>query len=478
MHLRDYIKYDGLGIAELVRKKEITSTEAVDCARQAADLINPKINSLVETFPEALSANTDTSAPFCGVPFVLKDLAVHAKGILYEVGSRLAQGVMFEYDTDLMTRFREAGLRTIARASTPEFGYCATTEPIVNGPTRNPWDLERMPGGSSGATAASVAAGIVPLAHANDGGGSIRIPASCCGLVGLKPSRGRVPAGPDVGEALSGLAVELAVSRTVRDTAALLDAVNGHGVGDPFIITPPERPYLEAMNETPGKLKIAFTTQSWTGGKIDPALKDATVNVAQLCEELGHDVIEASPAFDWQQFFDATVIYWTANIAVLVDLTAAATGRKPDDTTLEATTLACYEHGKKIKAEELLHATGTANHICRTFGAFFEDYDLLLTPTIAVPPQPLGYLNANDKSLDAVAWSRRLFEFTPFTPLFNMTGQPAISLPIARTDSGLPLGMHFAGRLNDETTLIRLAKQFEDAKPWPQLAPLVNELIK
>ena len=215
MHLSEYINYDGLGIAELVSNRDIEQNEAIACAQQATELLNPKINSIIEVFDEPLSGNSSTDAPFYSVPFLIKDLALHAEGVLNEMGSRLTQGLRPPHDTDLMRRFREAGLRTIGRASTPEFGYCPTTEPVVNGPTRNPWDLSRMPGGSSGATAASVAAGIVPLAHANDGGGSIRIPASCCGLFGLKPSRGRVPNGPDAAEPLSGLAVEFVVSRSI-----------------------------------------------------------------------------------------------------------------------------------------------------------------------------------------------------------------------------------------------------------------------
>ena len=232
MHVKEYIDYDGLGIAKLIRDKEITQNEAIACALRAAELLNPEINTIIEIFPEALAGNESTDAPFYGVPFLIKDLALHAEGVLNEMGSRLTQGLRPPHDTDLMRRFREAGLRTIGRASTPEFGYCPTTEPIVNGPSRNPWNLDRMPGGSSGATAASVAAGIVPLAHANDGGGSIRIPAACCGLLGLKPTRGRVPNGPDMAEPLSGLAIEFAVTRTVRDAAHLLDAQADAFLGD------------------------------------------------------------------------------------------------------------------------------------------------------------------------------------------------------------------------------------------------------
>ena len=474
MKLNEYIKYDGLGLAELIRNREVSATEVTDCARQAIDSVNPQINSIIEQFPAPLSANQSPDAPFQGVPFLIKDLALHAKGVLNEFGSRLAQGIRFNHDTELMKRFRTAGLQTMGRTATPEFGYCATTEPIINGPSRNPWDLKRMPGGSSGASSAAVAAGIVPLAHANDGGGSIRIPAACCGLVGLKPTRGRVSPGPDSGEPLSGLAVDFAVTRSVRDAAALLDAVHGHSPGDPYIIAPPQIPYLQQIRNSPQRLKIAYTSTSWSGSEVDADLKSAVEKTAAICEQSGHEITEATPEFDWQDFFQSTVVYWAANLAVIIDMVATATGRKPDETTLEATTLACYRHGKDISAGQLLRAQGTANHICRSVGAFFEEYDLLLTPTTARPALPVGTLNANDASLDALSWSEHVFDFCPFTPLFNTTGQPAISLPLQRTAADLPLGMQFAGRFGDEATLLQLAAQLEEAAPWPRTAPLIQ----
>lgn len=474
MKLTEYISYDGLGLAELIRSREISREEALKCAMEAAELLNPEINTIIELFPEPLAASDDADAPFFGVPFLIKDLALRAKGVLNEMGSRLAQGVRAQHDTDLMKRFRQAGLRTIGRASTPEFGYCPTTEPVVNGPSRNPWDLTRMPGGSSGATAASVAAGIVPLAHANDGGGSIRIPASCCGLVGLKPTRGRVPNGPDSAEPLSGLAVELAVTRTVRDTAALLDAVKGPGVGDPYEIAIPDEAYASSMLKDPDRLKIAWMNEPWSGAEIDTEVKDTIPKTAQLCEALGHQVIEARPALVWEQFLEATVTLWAANLTVFIDYAAMLTGRPVDEDHLEATVLACYREGKQIKAETLLRAQAAANHICRATGRFFQEYDVLLTPTVAQPPLPVGVINANDPDLDARAWSERTFEFCPFTPLFNMTGQPAISLPLQRSSANLPLGVQFAGRYGAEHTLLQLARQLEQAAPWPLNAPLLE----
>ena len=471
----EYITHDGLGLAELIRNGEISRAEALECALDMAELLNPQINTIIELFPEPLAASEDTGAPFSGVPFLIKDLGLRAEGVLNEMGSRLARGIRAQHDTDLMKRFRRAGLRTIGRASTPEFGYCPTTEPVLYGPSRNPWDLARMPGGSSGATAASVAAGIVPLAHANDGGGSIRIPASCCGLVGLKPTRGRVPNGPDSAEPLSGLAVEFAVTRTVRDAAALLDAVKGPGVGDPFEIAIPAEPYASSTQQDPGSLRIAWMNEPWSGAGAHQEVKDTVPKTAQLCEELGHRVTEARPELDWEQFFEATVVLWAANLAVFIDFAAMLTGRPVDEDHLEATVLACYREGKQVKAQTLLMAQATANHICRALGRFFQDYDVLLTPTVAQPPLPLGSINANDPDLDAAAWSARTFNFCPFTPLFNMTGQPAISLPLHRTAGNLPLGVQFAGRYGDEATLLKLARQLEQAAPWPLTAPLLKQ---
>ncbi len=478
MKLREYIACDGLGLARLIHNKEIKQEEALACALQAAELLNPKINTLLEIFPEPLAGSESGTAPFYGVPFIIKDLALHAEGILNEMGSRLTQGLRTPHDTDLMQRFRHAGLRTIARAATPELGYCPTTEALVNGPSCNPWDLTRIPGGSSGATAASVAAGIVPLAHANDGGGSIRIPASCCGLLGLKPSRGRVPCGPDMAEPLSGLAIEFAVTRTVRDAARLLDAVQGPGVGDPFEIAAPAQAYADSSINEPGQLNIAFMVEPWSGTEVDEQVKQACTTTARQCVQLGHRVSEARPEIDWQQFFDATHILWTANIAAMVDHAAMLCDRTVDDTTLEATTLACYHYGKNVKAVEFLQAQAEANQICRTVGQFFQNYDLLLTPATTQPPLPLGVMNANDPELDAVGWSEQVFRYCPYTPLFNMTGQPAISLPLHQSTDKLPIGLQFVGRYGEESTLLQLAAQFEQAHPWPHIAPLINEFLE
>ena len=473
MKVDEYMAHDGVGLTKLVRSGSVSPEELFVCAGKIADAVNPSINAIVERFDQPLDYNRATDAPFAGVPFLIKDLALQAKDVLHEMGSRLCAGYRAPQDTELMTRFRHAGLATIGRASAPEFGYCVTTEPVANGPTRNPWNTDRMPGGSSGATAAAVAAGIVPLAHANDGGGSIRIPAACCGVMGLKPTRGRNPVGPNFGEQLNGWGAEFAVTRSVRDAATLLDAVNGPGIGDPYIIAPPARPYIDEINREPRPLRIAFATRPWSGVDMDPAIVTELERVAELCASLGHEVTDASPALDWDEFFAATITCWTANMVTWIDGAAELVGRQPDASNLEATTLACYRHGQSLHASELLAALDTMNRITRQIGEFFAHHEVFLTPVTSAGPLRLGELDANDATLDAVAWSAKTFAYAPFTPLFNMTGQPAVSLPLCHDANGLPVGAQFAGRFGREDTLLRLARQLEQASPWSLPAPLI-----
>jgi amidase len=472
MKLSEYVAQDGLGLAELVRSREVKTSEVLDCAARMLEAVNPRINAIIERYAEPLAGNEDPAAPFLGVPFVVKDLVLHAAGHKVEMGSRLAKGLVLGHDTDLMARFRRAGLRTVARTTSPEFGYSPTTETVANGPTRNPWDTARSSGGSSGGSGASVAAGIAPLGHANDGGGSIRIPASCNGLVGLKPTRARTPIGPDAAEGLNGLGVEFAVTRTVRDCAALLDAVQGAGIGDPYVAPTPVGTYVDATRRAPRPLRIALMDTAWSGAKTDAEVLAGVRAVARECTELGHTVSEAAPPLDWDQFVATTMVFWTANLAAWLDGIANALGRKIDASTVEATTLACYRHGHTLKATDLLHAMDRYNGIRREVGAFFERYDVLLTPTLPTPPAPIGTLNSNDATLGAEGWTRKVFEYTPFTPVFNTTGQPAISLPLARSAQGVPLGMQFVGRFGEEDVLLNLAAQFERAMPWPQVSPL------
>ena len=474
MSPEEYVSADGTELASLVNRGSVTASELHEVACQIATVVDSEINAILELFEEPLAYTEDRNAPFFGVPFLIKDLALQAEGVRHEMGSRLASGYRAPCDTDLMQRFRQAGLATIGRTAAPEFGYCVTTEPLVNGPTRNPWALDRMPGGSSGASAAAVAAGIVPLAHANDGGGSIRIPAACCGLVGLKPTRGRTPVGPYFGEQLNGWGAEFAVTRTVRDAARLLNAVQGPGIGDPYVISPPSERYTDAIARPPRRLRIAYSTEPWNDVPIDSDVRSEIFRVAELCDDLGHDVIETSPELEWAEFFDMTVTCWTANMTLWIDGAAELTGRNPGEDTLEATTLACYRFGKELRADQLLRALDTMNRISRSVAPFFIDHDVLMTPTTAAPALPLGTLNANDSELDAIGWSKMTFDYAPFTPLFNMTGQPAVSLPLGRARDGLPIGIQVAGRFGREDILLSLARQLEQANPWALVAPLFD----
>jgi amidase len=472
--LDDYTSHDGLGLAELVARKEVTPDELAAAAFEAVAKINPRINAVLQTLPKEAAAEIRAGlphGPFTGVPFMIKELVLHAKGVRADSGSKFAQGFVPSADTELMARFRRAGLVLAGTTQTPEFGYNPTTETRAFGPVHNPWDLGRSAGGSSGGSGAAVAARIVPVAHANDGGGSIRIPASCNGLVGLKPSRDRIPSGPDYGDLLCGLACEFVLSRSVRDAAAMLDAVAGPDTGAPGHPVPPARPYREQIATAPGRLRIAWTATPASGAKVDPECEKALHETVRLLESLGHTLVEDRPRYDWDAFLENVHVIWTAFTVSSIDGAAAALQRKPGPDNLEAVTLACYEDGKSYSAADLVNAMAHGNLVSRQVGAFFENVDLLLTPTLARLPAPLGELNQDRKGMSAMEWTRQVFSYSPFTPLFNTTGQPAISLPLHWSAGGLPVGVQLAGRFGDEATLLRLAAQLEQARPWAAKRP-------
>jgi amidase len=470
----DYASRDGLGLAELVARKEVTPQELVDAALQAVERLNPRLNAVLQTLPEEARREVGKGlpqGPFRGVPFVIKELVLHAKGVRCDQGCKLAQGFVPNADTELMARFRRAGLVLVGTTQTPELGYNPTTETTLFGPVHNPWLQGHSAGGSSGGSGAAVAARIVPLAHANDGGGSIRIPASCNGLVGLKPSRDRIPTGPDYADPLCGLAIEFAVTRTVRDAAALLDCVGGADVGAPSLPVPPARPYREEVGANPGKLRIAWTVTPPSGEKIHPECEKAVHETVKVLQDAGHTLIEDRPRFDWDEFLERVHVIWTVFNVLSADTVAQAMGRKPGPDNLEAVTWACYEDGKRYSALDLLNSMAHGNTICRTVGAFFQNYDALLTPTLAQPPARHGVVNQNKKGMTAMEWTRQVFSYCPFTPLFNTTGQPAISLPLHWSEQGLPIGVQIAARLGDEAMLFRLASQLEQARPWKERRP-------
>lgn len=475
----EYARNDALGLAELVRKREVSAAEMAAAAHQAIERANPHLNAVLQVLdPQLAPANTSNGA-FHGVPLLIKELVLHAANIRCDMGSRLAQGVTAPHDTELMARFRRAGFCLVGTTQTPELGYSPTTECTLFGAVRNPWDRRRSAGGSSGGSAAAVAAGIVPIAHANDGGGSIRIPAACNGLVGLKPSRDRIPTGPDYADPLCGFGVEFAVTKSVRDAAALLDAVAGADVGAPGRPIPPEASYLELLQRPPGCLRIAWSSTANSGEQVAPECVQAVVNTVSLLESLGHTVVEAAPSYDWDLFLWHTHVIWTSFLASSVKVLSEMTERKPENGFLEAATMACYLEGQSFKAVDLLDAMALGNMFSRQLGGFFAQYDILLTPTLARLPAPLGEIDQNRSGMKAMDWTRQVFGYAPFTGIFNTTGQPAISLPLHWTDAGVPVGVQLAGRFGDEASLLSLAGQLEQARPWMgRLNELSDRLLR
>jgi amidase len=476
MRLDEYTQYDATGLSELIRSGDVSPTDLGAAFLAAVERVNPELNAVIETFPDrAVSAfgKLAADAPFAGVPFLIKDIGATERGTRCECGSRLAAGYVAPADTDLTRQWRAAGLNILGRTTTPELGFSCTTESVLYGPTCNPWDSTRMTGGSSGGSAAAVASGIVPIAHANDAGGSIRNPSSCCGLVGLKPTRGRTTPGPGSAEIQSGLAIEHAVSRTLRDSAALLDATQGRGIGDPFTIAPPPRPFVEELGFEPGRLRIAFTTRTWTDDPVDPEYRGKVEETAKLCESLGHHVEERRPEFDAGALARANIQVKAASNAAFVDYLAAATGRLPGEETLEPPILDAYRVGKALSATDFLAAQDVFNTVTRTVGRFFESHDILMTPTTALPAQPLGTYSSNVPGMGIYEWGERMYSFAAFTLVWNITGLPAISLPLHMHSTGVPIGVQFAGRFGAEGTLLRLAAQLEAECPWSDRKPAI-----
>lgn len=477
MNISEFSSYDGLGLAELVKNKQVKPEELIHLSIKAINALNPDLNAVVSILEEEAMQEIKSGIPegdFQGVPFLIKELVLHAKNVPISMGSRLAENTVFPIDSELMARFRKAGFVTVGTTATPEFGYNAATEAVIYGPTRNPWNLNHSPGGSSGGSAAAIASGITPVAHANDGGGSIRIPASCSGLVGLKPTRGRIPAGPYNSEPLNGIAIEFALTKTVRDTASLLDAVSGPDIGCYGWPESPNEEYKQVINKPIKPLKIAWTAKPGTGVPVNEECIRALHETVKLCEELGHTVVEASPIYDVEALSLATLRIWTANIYNMIEGASKLSGRTPSEDNIEAAIWQCYMFGKEMKASELLKAIDMNAMVSRQVGNFFKDYDVFLTPTIASLPAEIGFLNANNPSLDAKQWTEQIFTYAPFTNLFNTTGQPAISLPLKMSKNGLPIGMQFTGRFADEATLLQLAGQLEASLPWKDRKPMIH----
>ena len=476
MNLSEYARFDGLGLAELIRKKEVSPTELADLMVAAVEKINPRINAVIEVYSERIREINLRLIPdklFSGVPFLLKDASATEAGKRQETGSRLKQGYVADTDSFLTSQFKEAGAVILGRTTSPEMALAATTESVLTGATRNPWDLDRIAGGSSGGAAAAVAAGILPVAHGSDGGGSIRIPAACCGLVGLKPSRGRVTSGPNADEGIFGLALQFVISRTVRDTAAMLDVVAKPAPGDPYVIKQPQQPYLQEIGVATGKLRIAFTGKSWTGNLVDSELVQSVEKIAGMCEQMGHQVEEAMPKFELEPFYNALSVMWGTNLVSTCDLFAELMGRTVDARYLEPVTLEMYHSATQYTAVDLFKAKAALNQTNRRVGQFFENYDLLLTPTISQPPAPLKTIHQNQQ-IPIEDWYVGTSQYNCFTNLFNATGLPAISLPLCQSPGGLPIGLQFVAGFGEEALLVRIASAFEQAIPWIERKPPVH----
>jgi len=469
MPINEFDRTDGLGLAELVAHKDVTAAELLEEAIARAEAANPALNAIVyKDYERARSAAAAPlpKGPFTGVPFLLKDIGLQCQGTPTRQGSRFFPPFPADHDSHLMARFRKAGLVTFAKTNVPEFGLVPTTEGRLYGPAHNPWDVTRSTGGSSGGSAAAVAAGIVPLAHANDGGGSIRIPASCCGVFGLKPSRGRVSAGPDLPDGVDGLSIELVVSRSVRDSAAALDVAQGSEPGDPYAAPPAPHSYLAAHQQAPRRLRIAKTTAKLDGTASHPDCVAALDHASRLCEGMGHVVEDAAPDIDIAALLPAFSVIWCGNLAAIIDFIAFMTGQTPSRDNLEGLTLALYEWGRRRTASEYMQAKLRLNQLSRAMAKFHQTYDLWLTPTLSSPPLRLGTLDVDRQ--DAEAAMTFLSEYVPYTALQNITGQPAMNLPLYWNGQGLPIGVHFVAPFGDELTLLQLARELEQAQPWFQ----------
>jgi Asp-tRNA(Asn)/Glu-tRNA(Gln) amidotransferase A subunit family amidase len=463
-----FSRYDALGLAELVRRREIRPDELLAWAIENLEAVNPRLNCIAHThYDEARAQIASGLAPgaFCGVPFILKDLGIDLAGTVTSCGSLAFSNYRPSIDSELAARYKRAGLVIFAKSTTPELGLAYTTESKAFGLTRNPWDPERSAGGSSGGAAAAVAAGIVPMAHASDGGGSIRVPASCTGLFGLKPSRGRMPSGPAATERWLGLATAHAVTTSVRDSAALLDATCGTEPGSRYTApAPPSNGYLSELDRPSGQLRIALTLVSPTGSPVDPACAAAALCGAKLCESLGHRVEEASPCLDFGAMTAAFLAVIATSTAQALRDRGIERGAPVSPLELETVTAIYLEQGLRTTGLALVDANGMFQRAAIGMARFLTEFDLLLAPALARPPATLGTLGLSPD--DLAAYRREVSTYSPFTAIANITGQPSMSVPLYWTSAGLPIGALFTGRYGEESILLRLAAQLEAAQPW------------
>jgi Asp-tRNA(Asn)/Glu-tRNA(Gln) amidotransferase A subunit family amidase len=468
MHDSEYRTQDAIGLAELIATGHVSATEVIEAALRRMEAVNPKLNAVILDLGDRALASVrkgPPTGPLAGVPFLIKDLSVSLAGTPTSAGSRAMGASPASADSALVAKFKRAGLVPIGKTNTPEFGLEPVTEPERFGPTRNPWDLQRTPGGSSGGASAAVAAGIVPAAHASDGGGSIRIPASASGLFGLKPSRGRVSFAP-ADEGWGGFSIHHAVTWSVRDSAALLDAICEPEPGDPYFLAPPAAPFLQSVSRDPKSLRIAFSTAALASEAIDPECAEAVREAARLCESLGHVVEEADLPGDYESVAQAAGTIVAASVAAMLESEGTRRGRPIQESELEAVSWATWKRGRQVAGSAYVQAVQAAHAYGRSLAGFFARFDVLITSTLGSPAIPIGRLRA-----DPQAYAERLFAFMPNTQAFNVTGQPAMSVPLAMSQGGLPIGVQFAARMGEEALLLALAGQLERAAPWSGRRP-------
>ncbi|MBN2160909.1 MAG: amidase [Spirochaetes bacterium] len=492
---KEYERYDGLGLAELVKKKRVSPAELCEEAIARVERLNPALNAVIHKMYDIARKTAEgplPPGPFRGVPFLLKDLTEAYAGVPLRNGSRAFENFIPDYDSELVRRYKKAGFITIGKTNTPELGLMAVTEPELFGPTRNPWNTDLTPGGSSGGSAAAVAAGMVPVASGGDGGGSIRIPASCCGLFGFKPTRARNPTGPCKGEGWQGAVVDHVITRSVRDSAAALDATQGMDTGSRCVTPPPARPFVKELSARPGKLRIAFSVDPLFGGGVHPECAEAVRKSAVLLEGLGHHMEEARPDLNHLALAKSYLTMYYGDVAADIDSYEELMGRRPRLRDFEATTWTLGLMGRATGAGELIRALREWDIAARTMARFHERYDIYITPTMAYPPVRVGELKAgllerigmnfvNTLRLGRLLKASGIVEMvalrslakSPFTLLANLTGQPAMSVPLHWTPEGVPVGTQFIARFGDEASLFRLAAQLERAAPWYDRRPLL-----
>jgi amidase len=491
MRLPEYDRLDATALSGLVARGEVTPAELLEAAVERVEARNPALNAVVHRFDEEarrVARETLPAGPFLGVPLLTKDLAAMVAGQPMTASCRLLDGWVAPVDSEIVRRFRAGGFVLFGQTNTPELGLLPVTEPALRGPTRNPWNLDHTPGGSSGGSAAAVAARMVPVAHGNDGGGSLRIPASACGLFGLKPTRARTSFAPSHGDLWSGFVQEHVLTRSVRDSAAVLDLVSGNVPGDPYVAPPPARPFLDEVGAPPGRLRVAFDAGSLFGHTIHPECAQAARDAARLLSDLGHEVTEARPRFSREELVGAYLVVVAANTRAELEWAANATGRVLHMRTLEPETAGLAAAGRHLSADAHAAAVSTLQRAAREVASFFERHDLFVDATMAHPPARIGAFRLRAwERLEVFAVTRlparklidllmrevgsRAFEATGNTMLFNQTGQPAASVPLSWSRDGLPIGVQLAARFGDEATLIRACAQLEEARPWAGRVP-------